>query len=82
LTGVTSFILLADIGGQDLKALHLNFEGGNHRIFGVNDNVSCFSLKFEADGELHVCGGNLVKIARWRLGSKPSKTKRAATKFK
>jgi hypothetical protein len=38
MTGVASFILLADIGDQRLRALHLNFEGGDQRIFGVNDN--------------------------------------------
>jgi len=54
-TGVTSFILLADIGDQHLWALHLDFEGGDQRIFGVNDNVSRFPLKFEANSKLHVC---------------------------
>ena len=32
---VASFILLADIGDQHLRALHLDFEGGNQRIFCV-----------------------------------------------
>ena len=41
-TGVASLILLADIGDQRLRALHLNFEGGDQRIFCVNDNVSRF----------------------------------------
>src|SRR6266567_2536996 len=54
-TGVTSFILLADIGDQRLRTLHLNFEGGNQRVFRVNDNVSRFSLKFKANRKLHLC---------------------------
>ena len=40
-TGVASFILLADIGDQ--------------RVFRVNDNVSRFPLKFKADRKLHLC---------------------------
>ncbi len=36
-------------------ALHLNFEGGDQRIFRVNDNVSRFALKFKADRKLHLC---------------------------
>ena len=31
-TGLASLILLADIGDQRLRALHLNFEGGDQRI--------------------------------------------------
>jgi hypothetical protein len=54
-TGVASLILLADIGDQRLRALDLNFEGGNQRIFGVNDDVSRFPLKFKADCKLHLC---------------------------
>jgi hypothetical protein len=38
-TGIASFILLADIGDQRFRALHLNFEGSDQRIFRVNDNV-------------------------------------------
>jgi hypothetical protein len=52
--GVASFILLADIGDQHLRALHLDFEGGNQRIFCVNNNVSSFALKFIADRKLHL----------------------------
>ena len=55
MTGVASFILLADIGDQRLWALHLYFEGGDQRIFRVNDNVSRFPLKFKADRKLHLC---------------------------
>jgi hypothetical protein len=47
--------LLADIGDQRLRTLHLNFEGGNQRVFRVNDNVSRFSLKFKANCKLHLC---------------------------
>ncbi len=52
---VASFILLADIGDQRLRALHLDFEGGDQRIFRVNDNVSRFALRFKADRKLHLC---------------------------
>jgi hypothetical protein len=34
MTGVASFILLADIGDQRLRTLQLNFEGGNQRLPG------------------------------------------------
>ena len=53
-TGVASFILLADIGDQRLRTLHLNFEGGDQCIFRVNDNVSRFPLKFKANRKLHL----------------------------
>jgi hypothetical protein len=43
-TGVASFILLTDIGDQRLRTLHLNFEGGDQRVFRVNDNVLRFLL--------------------------------------
>ncbi len=52
--GVASFVLLANISDQRLWTLHLYFEGGNQRVFCVNDNVSRFSLKFEANRELHL----------------------------
>ena len=66
-TGVASFILLADIGDQRLRALHLNFEGGDQGIFRVNDNVSRFSLKFKADRKLHLCSPafNIQKVAQF-----------------
>ena len=48
-TGVASLILLADIGDQRLRALHLNFEGGDQGIFRFDHNVSRFPLKFKAD---------------------------------
>jgi hypothetical protein len=54
-TGVASFILLADIRNQLLRTLHLNFEGGDQRVFRVNDNVSRFPLKFKANRKLHLC---------------------------
>jgi hypothetical protein len=53
-TGVASFILLADIGDQCFRALNLNFEGGDQRIVRVNDNVSRFPLKSKADRKLHL----------------------------
>jgi hypothetical protein len=54
-TSIASFILLTDIGDQHLRALHLDFEGSDQRIFGVNDNVFRFPLKFKADRKLHRC---------------------------
>src|SRR5437762_355274 len=51
-TGVTSPILLADIGDQRLRTPHLDFERGDQRIFRINDDVS---LNFEADRKLHLC---------------------------
>jgi hypothetical protein len=51
-TGVASFILLANIGDQRFRALNLNFEGGDQRIVCVNDNVSRFSLNFKTDRRL------------------------------
>jgi hypothetical protein len=69
-TGVTLFILLADIGDHGLGALHFNFEGGDQRIFGVNDDVSRFPLKFKANGKLHVCSPafNVQKSSTIQLG--------------
>ena len=55
-TGVATFILLADIGNQRLRALHFDFEGGDQRVFRVNDNVSRFPLNFETDRKLHLRG--------------------------
>jgi hypothetical protein len=52
-TGVASLILLADIGDQRLRALYLDFEGGDQRIFSVNDNVFRLPLNFKTDRELH-----------------------------
>jgi hypothetical protein len=52
-TGVASLILLADIGDQRLRPLHLDFERGDQRIFRVNDDMSRFPLKFKADRKLH-----------------------------
>jgi hypothetical protein len=41
--------LLADIGNQRFRTLHFDFEGGDQRVFRVNDNVSRFPLNFETD---------------------------------
>jgi hypothetical protein len=54
-TGVASFILLADISDQHLRTLQLNFEGSDQRVFGINDNVFRFPLKFKANRKLHLC---------------------------
>ena len=48
-TGVATFILLADIGNQRLWTLHFDFKGGDQRVFRVNDNVSRFPLNFITD---------------------------------
>ena len=49
MTGVATFILLADICDQRFRTLHFDFEGGDQRVFRVNDNVSRFPLNFETD---------------------------------
>jgi hypothetical protein len=54
-TRVASLILLADIGDQRLRTLHLNFEGGDQRVFRVNDNVFRFPLEFKANCKLQLC---------------------------
>ena len=54
-TGVATFILLAYIGNQRLWTLDFDFEGGDQRVFRVNDNVSRFPLKFKANRKLHLC---------------------------
>jgi hypothetical protein len=53
-TGVTSFVLLADIGDQCLRTLHLDLEGGDQRVFRANDNVSRFPMNFKANRKLHL----------------------------
>ena len=53
-TGVASFVLLADISDQRLWTLHLNFERGDQRVFRVNDNVSRFPLNFKTNRKLHL----------------------------
>jgi hypothetical protein len=60
-TGVAAFILLADIGDQRLRTLHLNFEGGDQRVFRVNDNVSRFPLELKANRKLHLCSPDFSK---------------------
>jgi hypothetical protein len=54
MTGVASLVLLAHIGDQRLRTLHLNIEGRDQRVFRVNDNVSRFPLNFKANRKLHV----------------------------
>src|SRR5262249_323766 len=53
-TGVATFILLADIGNQRLWTLDFDSEGGDQRVFRVNDNVSRFPLNFKTDCKLHL----------------------------
>ena len=53
-TGVATFILLADIGNQRLWTLHFDFEGSDQRVFSVNDNVSRLPLNFKTDRKLHL----------------------------
>ena len=67
-TGVTSFVLLADIRDQCLRTLHLDLEGGDQRVFRINDNVSRFPMNFKANRKLHL--GALptpAKIAQFNL---------------
>ena len=52
--GVASFVLLADIGDQGLRMLHLNLEGVDQRVFRVSDNVSRFPLIIKANRKLHL----------------------------
>jgi hypothetical protein len=46
-TGVASFVLLADISDQRLRTLHLNLQGGDQRVFRVNDNLARFPLNLK-----------------------------------
>jgi hypothetical protein len=39
-TRVTALILAANVHDQRVRALHLDFEGGNQRIFGVDGDVA------------------------------------------
>jgi hypothetical protein len=65
-TGVAKFILLADIGNQRFWTLHFDFEGGDERVFRVNDNVSRFPLNFETDRKLHLRGLSIsAKVAHF-----------------
>ena len=61
-TGVATFILLADIGNQRFRTLHFDFEGGDQRVFRVNGNVSRFPLNFKTDRRL-TC---VLVSAGWR----------------
>ena len=71
-TGVATFILLADIGNQRLWTLHFDFEGSDQRIFRVNDNMSRFTLNFKTDRKLHLRGlpllANVAHFKRQVLG--------------
>jgi hypothetical protein len=53
-TSVATFILLANIGNQRFRTLHFDFEGGDQRVFRVNDNMSRFPLNFKTDRKLHL----------------------------
>jgi hypothetical protein len=53
-TGVATFILLADIDNQGLWTLHFDFEGGDQRVLRVDDNVSRFPLNFKTDSKVHL----------------------------
>ena len=46
--------LMLILGNQRLRALHFDFEGGDQRVFRVNDNVSRLPLNFKADRKLHL----------------------------
>jgi hypothetical protein len=67
-TGLASFILLANVGDQRFRMLHLHIQSGYQRVFSVNDNVTRFSLKFKANRKLHVYAVPfLMKIAQFNL---------------
>ena len=53
-TRVASLILPADVCDQCFRALYLDFEGGNQRIFRVYDDVACLPLQLKADGKLQL----------------------------
>jgi hypothetical protein len=52
--GVATSILLPDIGNQRFRTLHFNFEGGDQRVFRVNDDVARFPLYFKTNRKLHL----------------------------
>jgi hypothetical protein len=62
-TGVATFILLADIGNQRFRTLHFDFEGCDQRVFRVNHNVSRFPLNFKTDRKLHCVLSTLRKCS-------------------
>jgi hypothetical protein len=41
-TGVASFILLANVGDKRLRMPHLHLQSGDQRVFSVDDNVTRF----------------------------------------
>jgi hypothetical protein len=49
---VTASILLSHIHNQRFWALCLNFEGGDERIFGVDDYMLGSALQLQSDSEL------------------------------
>jgi hypothetical protein len=53
-TRVTAFILVTDIRDQCLRALHLDLECGNQRIFRVHDDVASLALQLETNGKLQL----------------------------
>jgi hypothetical protein len=53
-TGVATFILLADIGNQRFRTLHFDLEGGDQRVFRINNNVPRFPLNFKTYRKLHL----------------------------
>jgi hypothetical protein len=53
-TCVAPSVLLANISDEHVRALYLNFESSDQRIFCVNNNVFRFPLTSEANSKLHV----------------------------
>ena len=51
---VTPLILPADVCDQCLRALDLDFEGRNQRIFRVHDDVAGLSLQLKTNGKLQL----------------------------
>ena len=66
-TGVATFILLADIRNQRLWTLHFDLEGGDQRVFCVNDNMSRFLLNFKTGRKLHLRARQLSRLGRHPL---------------
>jgi hypothetical protein len=62
-TGVATFILLADVSNHRFWTLHFDFEGSDQRVFRVNDDVYRFPLNFKTDRKLHLRAPPLCKCS-------------------
>jgi hypothetical protein len=57
-TRITPPILPTDVRDKGLWALHLGFEGGNQRIFRVDDDVTGLLVHLKTDGKLQLRSSN------------------------